>query len=100
MELQKVKTPKKQIIRRLDILRRQATKRMIYVAMVMHSLLAPLPRRPKACWTVMRSSHWWECIVLQSFTDEDWVENFRISKPTFMFLCQHLKENIEWRILT
>ena len=33
--------------------------------------------------------------MLQNFTNEEWVENFRISKPTFMFLCQQVKKNIE-----
>ena len=35
--------------------------------------------------------------MLQNFTNEEWVENFRISKPTFMFLCQQVKTNIEWK---
>ena len=30
-----------------------------------------------------RSSDWYDRIVLQTFTDEQWVENFRITRQTF-----------------
>lgn len=38
-----------------------------------------------------RSSDWWDKIVLKHFTDEDWLENFRVSKSTFNYLCLQLQ---------
>ena len=35
-----------------------------------------------------RSSDWYDRIVLQTFTDEQWVENFRITRQTFNKVCQ------------
>ena len=35
------------------------------------------------------------CVVLGTFTEEDWIENFRISKDTFYFLCEKLRPSIE-----
>ena len=59
------KIRKEQVIRRLDLLRRrQARKKTICtVLVVILSLLAPLPRRPRACWTVSRSVYFTFSIV-------------------------------------
>ena len=38
----------------------------------------------------VRSSSWWEYIVLETFTPTDWFENFRVSRQTFQYLCQKL----------
>ena len=37
-----------------------------------------------------RSSRWWEYVVLQSFQDHDWKQNFRMSKRTFDYLCNQV----------
>ena len=37
-----------------------------------------------------RSSSWWDYIVLETFMPSDWVENFRVSKETFQYLCDKL----------
>lgn len=39
---------------------------------------------------MIRSDHWWNHIVLQTFSANDWIENFRMSKQTFSYLCQRL----------
>ena len=40
--------------------------------------------------TLYRSDHWWNFIVLTTFTAQDWIENFRMSKQPFEYLCQRL----------
>ena len=35
--------------------------------------------------TVTRSSQWWEDVVCGSFTSEQWLENFRMSRSTFQY---------------
>ena len=34
-------------------------------------------------------------MVLGTFTDDDWLENFRLSKSTFYYLCEKLRPVIE-----
>ena len=43
----------------------------------------------------MRSSTWWEDVVLNSFGPRDWRENFRVSKATFDYICYNLKSLVE-----
>ena len=38
-----------------------------------------------------RSSDWWDKVVGGSFTHEEWMENFRVSKETFLYLCNQLR---------
>ena len=37
-----------------------------------------------------RSDVWWNNVVLRTFTKQDWVENFRMSKETFLYICNKL----------
>ena len=43
---------------------------------------------------LIRSSYWWDYIVLKTFTTTDWMENFRISRETYQYLCQKLQQVI------
>ena len=44
---------------------------------------------------IVRSSTWWDDVVLNRFGPRDWRENFRISKASFDYLCHNLKLLIE-----
>ena len=46
-------------------------------------------------YNIHRSTHWWDYVVLTTFSDQDWIENFRVSKATFFYLCQQLKPLIK-----
>lgn len=52
--------------------------------------LALPPRRRRLVWEYDRSSEWWDNIV-PTFTDRQWLENFRMSEDTFIFLCNKLR---------
>ena len=45
-------------------------------------------------WSRERSSEWWESVVNSSFEPYDWVTNFRMSKATFMYLCDEIRDKI------
>ena len=45
-------------------------------------------------WRKERSSDWYDRIVLQTFTDEQWVENFRMTRQTFNKVCRVLKPDL------
>ena len=44
-----------------------------------------------------RSDYWWSHIVLFTFSNNDWLENFRMSQNTFDLLCSALEPNISKR---
>ena len=46
------------------------------------------------CPFTCRSSYWWDNIVMGGFGPDDWIENFRMSKNTFNYLCDRLKGSI------
>ena len=48
-------------------------------------------RSERTVWTKTRSSDWWERIVLESFQEDDWQENFRMSHVTFVYICNELR---------
>lgn len=50
---------------------------------------------PRSVWMLTRSSRWWEDIVLNSFGHHDWMENFKVSRDTFQYLCQQLQPIIQ-----
>ena len=52
-------------------------------------------RQDRTIWMHPRSSNWWEDVVLQSFGSRDWLENFRISRATFNYLCEQLRPLVE-----
>ena len=59
----------------------------------MAALNFQLPVRSQ--WIKQRSSSWWEEIVNGTFTQFDWIENFRMSHKTFHYLCNELHSTIE-----
>ena len=42
-----------------------------------------------------RSCDWWDRIVYGSFSDQQWRENFRMSRATFNYLCCELRGELE-----
>ncbi|CAM4346601.1 unnamed protein product, partial [Caretta caretta] len=41
-------------------------------------------------WTRQTSTDWWDHVVLQVWDDSQWLRNFRMSKATFLELCELL----------
>ena len=54
---------------------------------------APVVRR---FWTRPgRTSAWWDNFVSQTVVKEEWKENFRMSRPTFLLLCEELRPSVQ-----
>ncbi|KAK7479571.1 hypothetical protein BaRGS_00029208 [Batillaria attramentaria] len=50
---------------------------------ILYFLIRSFPQRPKivrSVWAVERSSHWWGRVVVQTYTDRQWVEDFRMTR--------------------
>uniref|UniRef100_A0A674F409 DDE Tnp4 domain-containing protein n=1 Tax=Salmo trutta TaxID=8032 RepID=A0A674F409_SALTR len=45
-------------------------------------------------WTSMECTDWWERVVMTEFQPSDWLEKFRMSRETFIFLCGKLKPRL------
>jgi len=45
-------------------------------------------------WMKERSSDWWNRIVNHYYTEEDWLESFRMTHGTFECLCDNLREEL------
>lgn len=78
--------------RRRQFIRKQAVERLMFVLLMSVTYCNLLPER--IVWTKERSSHWWEHIVKSTFTPQDWLENFRVSQRTFLYLCDELRSSI------
>ena len=50
-------------------------------------------------WFFTKSTYWWDDIVMNTFSEEDWMENFRVSKLTFDYLCTQLIPLIKRTVL-
>ena len=42
-----------------------------------------------------RNNDWWEQVVQSTFTEQDWLDNFRMSQSTFNYVCDELRSTIE-----
>jgi len=47
-------------------------------------------RRSPRMWMKVRSSDFWERIVLIEYLDDDWLETFRMKKTVFNYICTAL----------
>lgn len=76
--------------RRLRRFRERQRKERLLIVTVLGLVLCTSFMRERSLWVKERSSDWWERIV-SSFTQQEWVENFRMSQETFSHLCSLLR---------
>ncbi|XP_063062975.1 uncharacterized protein LOC134455685 [Engraulis encrasicolus] len=50
----------------------------------------------KSVWTYPRSSDWWEHTAM-AYNDEQWLNDFRVSRETFDYLCRALRPALQRR---
>ena len=80
--------------RRRRLAQRQAQERLFFAVMMsIFALSFCLP--PRSLWTKERSSYWWDHIVNHTFSTRDWLDNFRMSQATFVYVCDELRSAIE-----
>ncbi|XP_044059401.1 putative nuclease HARBI1 [Siniperca chuatsi] len=58
-----------------------------------HFLKDRMRRRPKV-WFYPRISNWWENAAA-TFTDDQWLQYFRVSRETFSYICTTLKPQLK-----
>ncbi|XP_066288575.1 uncharacterized protein [Branchiostoma lanceolatum] len=83
------------LTRRALMTRRRDRKRLFAALAVAAAVNAATTERMLGAYD--RSQHWWERDVLQTFSDEKWMENFRMTKATFDYLCEKLQPRLSRR---
>ena len=72
----------------------QAREHLLFtLALSMLAFNCCLPTR--SLWMKERSSYWWDHVVNRTFTAHDWLENFRMSQATFLYVCNEIRPVIE-----
>ena len=78
-----------QVKRRRAFVKRQCYERLMFVVI----LAATFTNSPeRKMWAKERSCHWRDRV--DSFTRQEWLENFHMSHDTFLFLCDKLQSAI------
>ena len=81
-----------QVCRRRAFAGRQSRERLIFMSTAVLTIHSPVVR---SLWVKPKSSQWWEQVVNQMFMSYDWLENFRMSNATFLYVCNELRSTIE-----
>lgn len=65
---------------------------LLFLALV--RMYSPL----RSVWAKERSSDWWERIVWKLLSAYDWLENFRMSRETFTYVCNEERDHIAKKV--
>ena len=80
--------------RRRVFVQRQARERLFF-ALVLSTLVFNCCSPTRSLWRKERSSYWWDHVVNSTFSTHDWLENFRMSQATFLYVCNEIRPVIE-----
>ena len=80
--------------RRRVFVQRQARERLFF-ALVLSTLVFNCCSPTRSLWRKERSSYWWDHVVNSTFSSHDWLENFRMSQATFLYVCNEIRPVIE-----
>lgn len=78
-------------IRRQRFRQQQVLGRIIFALILANTAIGELDTTERRFWTRYRSNHWWEHVVNEEFDEEEWMQNFRMSRATFTMLCDKLR---------
>uniref|UniRef100_A0A1X7UXB7 Uncharacterized protein n=1 Tax=Amphimedon queenslandica TaxID=400682 RepID=A0A1X7UXB7_AMPQE len=97
-DVQDSKEKKKKILamRMHHVLKRHclSRKNLIVLFSLWCSISSTVPH-PSSISCVERSQHWWDYIIMSTFKNKDWLENFRLSKLTSKHWCDQLRPYIQ-----
>ena len=80
-------------VRFMRFYRLMSRRKLVFCALVLRCLQNR--QKSRTVWARQRSRHWWNIIVGTVFIDKDWLENFRMKRCTFMFICDQLRPSIQ-----
>lgn len=62
----------------------------VLALLLLYMPLTPLDTMEHRFWRRESSTDWWDHIVMQGWDDQQWLQNFRMRKATFLELCEWL----------
>ena len=74
---------------------RRRTIASLFFALVLSVLAFNYCSPIRSIWMKERSSYWLDPVVSSTFSSRDWLENFHISKATFLYVCNEIRPVIE-----
>ena len=80
--------------KRMMAFRRRQSQQRVMLVLMMCTCVAQVYAPEREVWSRERSSEWWETVVNSAFELYDWVTNFRMSKATFTYLCDEIRDKI------
>ena len=80
--------------RRRIFVQRQARERLFFT-LVLSMLALNYCSPTRSLWMKERSSYWWDNVVNHTFSAHDWLENFRMSQATFLYVCNEIRPVVE-----
>lgn len=72
--------------------RRRMQLQLVQYLLHCYSEIGLIPRN--RIWRKIRSTSWWDDIVLRHFEDVDWIRNFRVDKSTFLEICDLVRDGL------
>ena len=74
--------------------REEQSRQRVMLSLLLCCCAVSLFMPTRAVWVRDRSRVWWDHIVGATFTPDDWLTNFRMSRNTFLYLCNELKAEL------
>ena len=65
---------------------KQARERMLFALMLTTACTYTIMKPGKVLWSKERSGFWWDETVMKTFSDNDWLDNFRVSHTIYIHL--------------
>ena len=75
--------------------RRDFAQERLFFALTMTMFAFNFCSPTRSLWTKERSSYWGDHIASQIFSSRNWLDNFRMSQATFIYVCDVLRSTIE-----
>lgn len=66
----------------------------------MRLMVEELNTGPHRFWSRQISQNWWERVVLETWDPHQWLQNFRMTKDTFLELCEELRPELQRQTTT
>ena len=73
----------------------EAGQRTSFFTLVLSMLALNCCSPTRSLWMKERSSYWWDNVVNRTFSAHDWLENFRMSQATFLYVCNEIRPVVE-----
>lgn len=74
---------------------KQARERMLFALILTTAYSYTIIKPGKVLWSKERSGVWWDEMVMNAFSESDWIDNFRVSRTTFIYLCNKIRTEIQ-----